>query len=438
MGLALASSLFANVATANVDREVCREVDTTARIPCRSTGSAFDEMSYHRGVEAHAFHPVAPMTRAAKGRTASPQVTEPEVPPSSLDLAKEEQTSSPRSSNRKAQTKDRSGWIVLPVAGYSPEKSVELGGLALRFFDVDRNSSLSSLPLLLTATFRKQFLAELRPEFFFDDDNYRIWTRFDGQRYPDFFYGVGNEIDPDEREHYEKALFRVRTNLRRRIASDLHGGIQSDHLVMALEYLQNDSVFARGNYTGEQGGLVAGFGPTLAYDTRDHKNYPTRGLLLEALATPHLKWFGSDYSYWRLLLDARAYIPTLSKQLLAFQLLYESTLGQVPFYMLPQLGGGDIVRGYFAGKYRDKQMQALQAEYRAHLFWRFGAVAFANIGQVGESYAQMWNAPARPSFGDGLRINMKDPDDIVNFRVDFGTWPWSGDMGLYVAVLEAF
>jgi hypothetical protein len=40
------------------------------------------------------------------------------------------------------------------------------------------------------------------------------------------------------------------------------------------------------------------------------------------------------------------------------------------------------MRGYYEGRFRERQLYAVQAEYRAHLFWRVGAVGFASLGGV--------------------------------------------------------
>ena len=57
--------------------------------------------------------------------------------------------------------------------------------------------------------------------------------------------------------------------------------------------------------------------------------------------------------------------------------------GQTPFYRLPALGGQNMLRGYYEGRYRDELYLASQVEYRTRLWRRIGAVAFAALGDVG-------------------------------------------------------
>jgi outer membrane protein assembly factor BamA len=322
--------------------------------------------------------------------------------------------------------------------GYTPETNLQLGGLVIYFFDLDHGRNLSSIPVLAIATLNEQLRLELRPEVFLDDNNYRLWTRFDLQRYPDVFFGVGSDTRAEDKEPYQRSFLRAQGNFRRRIVGDLHGGLMSDHMLLDLDVHRSDGLFATNEYVGEPGGTSGAVGPTLAYDSRDHNHYPTRGLLIEASVAPYTRLFGSDYSFVSVAFDARGYIPTYSGQLIALRYALDATGRGAPFYLLPQLGGPDVLRGYFRGRYRDTTAEVLEAEYRAQLFWRMSGVLFSGVGHVGPSYGAMWGSSLRPAFGTGLRYNMKKPDDIVNFRVDFGMWPWTSDFGLYVAAVEAF
>jgi hypothetical protein len=70
------------------------------------------------------------------------------------------------------------------------------------------------------------------------------------------------------------------------------------------------------------------------------------------------------------------------KSVLALQAVATMTAGDVPFYMLAQLGGPNVMRGDYEGRYRDRELLAVQLEYRFPILWRFGGTAFAGIGMV--------------------------------------------------------
>lgn len=57
-------------------------------------------------------------------------------------------------------------------------------------------------------------------------------------------------------------------------------------------------------------------------------------------------------------------------------------LGAVPFTQMPMLGGQNLLRGLFGGRYRDHALVAAQAELRVPVWRWFGLAAFAGAGEV--------------------------------------------------------
>ena len=107
----------------------------------------------------------------------------------------------------------------------------------------------------------------------------------------------------------------------------------------------------------------------------------------------------------------------------------------MPFYYLSQLGGQNILRGYYQGRFRDKNLAALQAEYRLPLFWKLGGVAFANIGQVAARLSHFTFGNLHYTLGAGLRY-LFDKKEKIQIRADIG---FSRDStGFYFSIFEAF
>ena len=336
------------------------------------------------------------------------------------------------------QTKDEqddSGWLLVPVVGFSPETDLQLGGLVVHHFRLDSGSRTSSIPLLVIGTTRKQLLVEFQPELYWSNDDYRFWMWIEGQRYPDSFFGTGNNVSNATEERYNRIYFRSRINFRRRIVSNLYGGVIADQVWARLYDFEPGGLLDSGEFLGSEGGLSSGLGLAFAWDDRDSRTYPTRNSYAELQFAGYQRWMGSRYPFAWLKLDARHYFPFGAKRVLAVRYVTEHTFGQTPFYQLPLFGGANSMRGYFFGKYRDDSVHFLEAEYRTPIYWRFGAALFAGIGQVGDNYGKVWTAPVRPAVGAGLRFNVGD-EEIFNMRVDVGYWP--DNFGIYVSVLEIF
>jgi len=100
------------------------------------------------------------------------------------------------------------------------------------------------------------------------------------------------------------------------------------------------------------------------------------------------------------------------------------------------LGGAEIMRGYYLGRYRDKNMLVLQAEYRwAPIFWRFGLAAFAALGDVAETLDRFNLGRFKTTYGLGLRFVI-DPKQRLHLRLDFGFGKETS--GVYFTAGEAF
>jgi hemolysin activation/secretion protein len=123
-------------------------------------------------------------------------------------------------------------------------------------------------------------------------------------------------------------------------------------------------------------------------------------------------------------------------RVLATNLNGAAAAGDMPFYMLPTIGGGAYgLRGYQQGRYRDRVMVTGQAELRLHSAGRFGGVVFGGFGQVAPSIGELTEARVLPAGGVGLRFQITQIYRM-HMRVDYA---WGVDEGiLYFGVSEAF
>jgi outer membrane protein assembly factor BamA len=125
--------------------------------------------------------------------------------------------------------------------------------------------------------------------------------------------------------------------------------------------------------------------------------------------------------------DGREENPPTDTIALGFQV--DTTLGDLPFYDLPSLGGGSTLRGYIANRFTDDSAWHAVAEYR---FWviprgfrltrtirieRVGLALFGELGTVAPSLGDLPDARIHASYGLGLRISL---ERLAIFRADLG------------------
>lgn len=85
--------------------------------------------------------------------------------------------------------------------------------------------------------------------------------------------------------------------------------------------------------------------------------------------------------------------------------------------MLPTLDSSKGIRGYYEGRYRDKNEADIVVELRQHVWKRNGIVVWGGLGTVFDSFEGITSRRLLPSYGIGYRFEFKKQ---VNLRVDFG------------------
>ncbi len=332
----------------------------------------------------------------------------------------------------------RGGFLPLPILFFTPETGLAGGGalLALQHTDADDYSARPSSVLLdLIYTQKKQFAAELYPDLYFQGNTYRVTGFIQYLRYPQKFFGIGKNTPDALEETYTSQSFRFSFDAVRRLFGDVSGGITMLYDNRSFADFEEGRTLDRQAVSGSRGGRTLAFGVVGYLDTRENIFAPAGGSYLMVSLRKAAPGIGSEFSFTTTSLDFRRYYAVAETGVLALQWVAALTSGDVPFYMLAQLGGMNTMRGYYDGRYRDKDMMAVQAEYRFPLYWRFGAAAFLGAGDVAPGLSYFTLRSVKPSYGCGLRY-LFDPDERLSIRLDFGFGKNSS--GMYIAANQAF
>jgi outer membrane protein assembly factor BamA len=106
---------------------------------------------------------------------------------------------------------------------------------------------------------------------------------------------------------------------------------------------------------------------------------------------------------------------------IAFRALGEFTdprRGQfVPFYLQPNLGGPDNLRGYRAYRFYDNTAVVATAEYRCEIFSGLDMALFADAGNVFPRWQDIKVTGVKTDAGFGFRFNVRNN---VFMRLDTG------------------
>ena len=331
-------------------------------------------------------------------------------------------------------------FFITPVFSYSPETGPMGGITALLGLPLGGRHAGDALRFQTNVLYssNEHALAELTFDIPADTRGLRIVGGFGYRRSPFDFYGVGNDAaGPPQGVINESAFLDIlaRAALTRKLVAGFGFRFTSADI----------NPRGQGSFTGEglvggEGGDTAGIGYTVSWDSRDSPFFPRRGAYLQTLAFIHDRTLGSDFDFTRMVVDARAFIPLFESHTVGFQLYGAFSGGTPPFYELPALGGQHRMRGFYEGRYRDRQYLTLQAEYRLPLLWKFGVSLFAGVGDVAGSLGGFRLAELKYSYGAGLRF-LVNREKRIPLRLDYaaGRSAFGQDgTGVYLTLYEAF
>jgi len=332
---------------------------------------------------------------------------------------------------------DGISWFPIPFAFYTPETRLAFGVLVITAFKLSesKESRPSSVSASVFYTLNNQYDFSLSPELFLNNDKYFIAAELNYAKIIGKYYGIGNDTEEIDNPDFEARNSSIFLKFQSEILPAFRiGPVYELRNADVTNPMQNPYLLS-GNTFGGEGGITSGLGFVATYDTRNNIFYPTNGGYYEIATTVFSSKIGSDYSYTKTLIDLRKYLAINNNQLIAMQILYNFVIGSAPFYDMPLLGGDEIMRGYYRGRYRDNDYFAAQLEYRIRVWWRFGLVGFIGVGEVANKISEFQISQFKYSVGGGLRFRI-DETELWDLRVDVGFG--NNSSGFYFQYNQAF
>ncbi len=334
-------------------------------------------------------------------------------------------------------------WVPLPAISYTPETSLLLGVVSIFTFHLKEpppgagaDIRRSSLQLVAAFTLRRQYLASVRPTLYFDGNNWQLEGFWQAQWFPDTFWGVGNDMPESADEDFTARHFGAKTMLNRRIVSELRFGAMTDVRDRRIMRYETGGLIDTDAVPGSAGGRLVGLGPTLLWDSRDTDFSTRHGGRYELTSIFYSSALGSEFSFTNLVLDLRQFVPLWYDHVFAAQLYAQVVSDGAPFTSLALLGGPERMRGFYEGRYRDRQMVEAQVEYRLPLIGPLGAALFVGAGDVAPRMDAYDASEIKVAGGSGLRFELESREH-VNARFDAAVTN-RGHVNVYVELNEAF
>lgn len=318
---------------------------------------------------------------------------------------------------------------------YTPETSAGIAVMLAAQYRTDRSDSL--LPVSNVAIFGSVALTGfygigLNSTTIFPKDRFRLSLKASFSSRPDKYWGIGYQAGSDKDNYTDYLLLteKLQADFAINLSNRFYAGV-STHIQNAQA---QDIDTARGKPLMQPDNVFGmGIGPFVVYDTRDFIPNPARGLYARVGYRFYPSFLGNNAVFSKLELQLDWYRRIWQGGILAMDFYAEEHSGDVPWNLLAQAGGSNRMRGYYEGRYRDRNYLSGQVEIRQHVYRRSGAVVWVGGGNVFHQFNELAFRQTLISYGIGYRWEFKNR---VNIRLDYGRG--QDQSGFYFGINEVF
>jgi len=255
----------------------------------------------------------------------------------------------------------KNSFVFLPVLSSAPETGVEIGGAGLFSFYTDtvarHNTRVSNIFGYATITTKGQTSFSLSTTYWEPGNTWHYTAAITYRHFPFNYYGIGNKTRKADADLVDEKRFKLNFGAEKQVAKNFYVGFVAGGF--NYKYVNADSAatnFDTDPLQNRFGGASIFVGPSLIYDSRNNNTYTTSGMIITGY-----------YNMMHGISDNNGYIGgffnieysqffLLNKRLVLGLDIQEQSLtgGQSPFYLLPAMGSDEMMRGYYGGRYRDR------------------------------------------------------------------------------------
>ncbi|WP_442846235.1 BamA/TamA family outer membrane protein [Leeuwenhoekiella sp. H156] len=344
-------------------------------------------------------------------------------------------------------SQEKSQFLFYPVMGVRPETGLEFGVVPLMVFyaNEDTNNRLSEINAYAFFTFNGQYGLRINHAIYSDQDKWFFLGDLDFEQFPLKYYGIGNDVPEDNIAIVDATQIQIKERVLRKVLDNFYIGLETDFRSLTNVSFESpedsDEPLDIELPFGATGSTNFGMGIGFVYDERHNVLNERDAFFSEFAYLNYNPFWQSDVKYQLITSDSRFFTPVGKNDVLAAQLIGQFNFGgDVPFNQLSYLGGESIMRGYFDGRFRDRNQIAAQVEYRflplkLGFSNRIGATVFTGVGEVFDGWNEIQMNNLKWSAGAGARFLLFQQKDIF-IRFDYA-FTRDGS-NFYLSIGEAF
>jgi outer membrane translocation and assembly module TamA len=218
------------------------------------------------------------------------------------------------------------------------------------------------------------------------------------------FFGTGNDSQQVAKTTYAYRSTTVGVSARVQATSAVALGGGVDALRLETEPAKSTSTTAALDPSYARSFVFA------QYDTRMAPGYTRHGSFYRADLSDYRQVNAGSSSFQRLDVEAQHFIPVLRENwVIAMRALASTTMTpsgeEVPYFLMPDLGGTHTLRGYSAWRFRDRNRMLFTGEYR----WTAGPLVdmaiFLDAGKVASRARDLDLGGLKKTYGLGVSVH---------------------------------
>lgn len=341
-----------------------------------------------------------------------------------------------RDSNKQKPNK-KIDFGFIPGPNYSSTTGLGLGLLGTATYSADRTdptlprSNASVYSNMTTAGF---FVVGLRGNHIFPHENFQLDYKVNLSTFSTSYWGMGyaNADNDDNETDYRRNRINAMARFMVKLAPNTYIGPFVNYRVTQARGVNEDFSYLWQGQDKTIHTYTAGL--SFTYDSRDFMLNASKGVFVQIDQTFTPRCFGNGkYNFSTTEATFATYGKLWKGAILAGELHGQFNYGHTPWSQLATVGSNDRMRGYYEGRYNDKNVIEGQLELRQHIKGRNGVVAWVALANAFPDFKNIAWRYTLPNAGIGYRWEFKKR---INIRVDYGFTRNGG--GFIFNINEAF
>lgn len=342
-----------------------------------------------------------------------------------------------RDSNKpKSNKKVDFGFV--PGPNYSGTTGLGLGFLGTATYSSDHNDAQryprSNASIYSNMTTKGFFMVGLRGNHIFPHQRFQLDYKLNLSTFSTSYWGIGYaENDDDNNEtDYRRNRINAMARFMCKLAPNTYIGPLVSYRVIQAKGVKSEYQHLWQGQDKTIRAYTAGL--SFTYDSRDFMLNASRGVFLQIDQTFTPRCFGNgQYNFSSTEATFATYGRLWKGAIIAGELHGLFNYGNTPWALLAEVGSNDRMRGYYEGRYRDKNIIEGQLELRQHIKGRNGVVAWVALANAFPDFDHIAWRHTLPNAGVGYRWEFKKR---INIRIDYGFTRKGG--GFIFNINEAF